>query len=338
MRDLLQHPAVWQGAELFDRRDWAWTLSEEERDELKELAREFPAESGPVEDLPRSSLASPRLAAKLTEIRTALEHGTGAALLRGFPLESLSAREQELGFWRLMQGVGTPVPQTANGRRLFRVQDEGLAPDHPQSRGPSSRNRLSFHTDRCDVIAFLCVRQAQQGGTNQLVSSMALYNRIAQERPDLLEALCTPYFYQRHNVDPGNENPYYQQPVFSFCEGFFAANLLRVLIERAYRQPEIGPMPARQREALDYLEQLADEPTMQATFRQEPGDVVLLNNFVTLHRRDEFVDADQPDQKRLLLRIWLAVPNSRPLDESFRGSYGETAAGAIRGGMRRLEA
>ena len=89
-----------------------------------------------------------------------------------------------------------------------------------------------------------------------------------------------------------------------------------------------------QREALDYIEQLADDPSLHVSFRQQAGDVVFLNNWVTLHRRSEFVDHTNPDRKRLLLRIWLSVPNSRPLDPRFAGSYGTTQAGAIRGGMR----
>ncbi|MBP85519.1 MAG: hypothetical protein CMJ64_02195 [Planctomycetaceae bacterium] len=50
--------------------------------------------------------------------------------------------------------------------------------------------------------------------------------------------------------------------------------------------------------------------------------------------RSEFVDHDDPALKRLLLHIWLSVPNSRPLDPRFAGSYGATEAGAIRGGMK----
>ena len=124
--------------------------------------------------------------------------------------------------------------------------------------------------------------------------------------------------------------------MFSVYQGHFAANLLRVLIERAYASSEVGPMSAIQREALDYLSDVAERRELQARFRQEPGDLVLLNNFVTLHRRDAFVDPPDPALKRLLLRVWLSVPNSRPLDPSFAASYGATAAGAIRGGMRSL--
>ena len=99
--------------------------------------------------------------------------------------------------------------------------------------------------------------------------------------------------------------------------------------------PETPEMTALQREALDVLEQVAERTDLRVTFRQKVGDILFLNNFVTFHRRTEFVDYDEPELKRHLLRIWLSMPNSRPLDPRFAGNYGATEAGAIRGGMRR---
>ena len=89
-----------------------------------------------------------------------------------------------------------------------------------------------------------------------------------------------------------------------------------------------------EKEALDFLEEVAAEPARQARFRQEPGDILFLNNWVTLHRRTEFEDAMDPEQRSHILRIWLSVPNSRPVDPLFRDYYGATEAGALRGGMR----
>jgi hypothetical protein len=111
-----------------------------------------------------------------------------------------------------------------------------------------------------------------------------------------------------------------------------------VLIERAYALPEIADMTALQREALDFVEAVAAEPEMHVRFRQEPGDILLLNNWVTYHRRSAFVDHEDPALKRHILRIWLSTPNSRPLAPWFKDNYGATEAGAIRGGMRKSQA
>ena len=330
----LDIPAAWHGAQLLQRDDWLCRLTASDIAELNRALETVSRDGIPVTDISPGNFPLPTLSQKLFSIQNSLENGSGAVMIRGLPIERYDESSATRLFWGISSYLGTAVSQTAGGQRIFRVQDEGYRPDDPKARGPSSSQRLSYHTDRCDVIAFLCVRQAVHGGENYLVSSVAIYNEMVSRRPDLVEVLMQPYRYQRHNVDCGNELPSYQQPIFSIHDGCFAANLLRVLIERAYAAPGVRPMSDLQREGLDYIEQLADDPAMHVRFRQEPGDIVLMNNWVTLHRRSEFVDHDDAARKRLLLRIWLSVPNSRPLDPQFAGSYGATEAGALRGGMK----
>ena len=325
----IDSPAVWRGNELLSRDDWSFPLTAEDVDELQRALAACP--EIPLEQLTPESFPLHQLGEKLLRVQDALETGSGACLLRRLPVNEFSEAELRRLFFGLSTYVGTPVSQSANGDRIFSVRNEGYTPDDPRSRGPNTKKTLSFHTDRCDVIAFLCLKQALAGGDNHVVSSVALYNEILELHPELLSALTKPFYYKRHNVDVGNNKPYVQQPIFSIFRGHFAANILRVLINRAYEMPELPDMTIRQRESLDLVEELARKSCV--TFRQHPGDIVMLNNFVTFHSRSEFVDHEDIDQRRHLLRIWLSVPNSRPLDPSFAGNYGATEAGAIRGGM-----
>jgi hypothetical protein len=255
-------------------------------------------------------------------------------MIRGIRIGGRDADLLRSLFLAVAREIGTPLSQSADGDLIFSVQNAGFADDDPRARGPNTRKKLSFHTDRCDVIGFLCIRQARAGGENQLVSSAALFNEILHRRPDLLNVLMQPYYYQRHNVDTGNETPFTRQPIFAFRDGYFHANFLRVLIERAHANPDLPEMTSVQREALDFLEEVAAEPAMHVTFRQQPGDIVFMNNWLTLHRRTEFEDHDDHELRRHILRVWLSMPNSRPIDPLFAGNYGATEAGAIRGGMR----
>ena len=66
------------------------------------------------------------------------------------------------------------------------------------------------------------------------------------------------------------------------------------------------------------------------------SDILFLNNWTTLHRRTAFEDFKETEKKRHLLRIWLSMPNSRPLNESFRANFGSVEAGSLRGGIRSL--
>ena len=305
MRELnpIDHPCVWRGNELLAREDW---LHKVDTDSLEELA--------PV----------------LSGIQASLEDGCGAAMLRGFR----AADDPRDAFLAIGQKIGTPISQSAAGDLVFSVRDAGHKDDDPRARGPNTRKKLSYHSDRCDVIGFMCLNQAKSGGENYLVSSAAIYNQILESRPDLLEVLMQPFYYLRHTVDTANEKPYCQQPVFSFTDGKFACNLLRVLIERAHATSELPDLSDLQREALDYIAELADSPQMHVSFMQQPGDILFLNNWVTLHRRSEFEDFPEEEKKRHILRLWLSVPNSRPLDPLFLDNYGAVGAGEIRGGMR----
>lgn len=304
-----ESPANWTGDELACRDDWRHEVGGAEFAELEPL---------------------------LKRIQHELEHGPGVAMLTGLESVVRDERRARDFFLQLTRAVGTPVSQSAKGELVFSVRDAGFAADDPRSRGPNTRKKLSFHTDRCDVIAFLCLNQAKTGGENEIVSSGAVYHEILRRRPDLLATLMQPYCYQRHNVDRANDRPYCRQPIFSFQDGHFAASFLRVLIERAHQTPDIGPMSERQREALDFLESVAGEPGMFHRFIQRPGDVLFLNNWVTLHRRTGFEDHPEPERRRHILRVWLSMPNSRPLNPLFRDNYGATEAGALRGGMRAL--
>lgn len=333
MPEPLHHPAAWRGDVLLTRADWQRELPSAEVSESSVLdvtdskaAREVASDSP---RLPRL----PKLAPALQQIQHDLEHGSGACLVRGFPVDEMDAEESRKAFEAMVGHIGTPVSQSAAGETIFSVRDAGFQVGHPLARGPNTKKRLSFHTDRCDVIGFLCLQPAKSGGGNQVVSSMTVYNEMLARRPDLVEVLMQPFYSRRHNVDTGNQRSWCQQPVFSFCEGHFAASYLRVLIDRAYELPELPDMTVEQREALDMIEAIAAEPELHVSFDLERGDMLFLNNWVTLHRREEFVDHEAQSKRRHLLRVWLAVPNSRPIDPRFVDNFGATAAGTVRGGM-----
>ncbi|MCA9269513.1 MAG: TauD/TfdA family dioxygenase, partial [Planctomycetales bacterium] len=297
----LEHPGAWRAADLQSDSTWKAELTHGELAEVfaSTIAAGDCAE--PIDTLTLSDFPWPELGARLRQVQHDLEHGRGLCLLRGLPIGHYNEAQARRIFWGLALHVGTPVSQSAAGERIFSVRDEGYAAGDARVRGPNTSKRLSFHTDRCDVIAFLCLKQARSGGENQVVSSMTLYNEMLRRRPDLLAVLLEPFYYLRHNVDTGNERPWCRQPIFSFHEGHFAASFLRVLIERAHQSPDLPAMSETQREALDYLEALAAEESLHITFRQEPGDVLLVNNWTTFHRRAEFEDFADPAQRRHLL-------------------------------------
>ena len=195
----------------------------------------------------------------------------------------------------------------------------------PRLRGPNSSNRLSFHSDRCDVIG-LCWRQARSGGENEVVP-IALYNEILLQRPDLMANRAP--ITTSATVDLGNQRPWCCQPIFSIHRSL-ACNILHVLIDRAYALPELPDLRPVQLEALNFVETTAARKDLNVRFRLNRGDLLLCNNFTTLHRRTAYEDYEDQELRRHLFRIWLSVPNSRPLHPHFKDNYGAIGSGEPR--------
>ncbi len=64
----------------------------------------------------------------------------------------------------------------------------------------------------------------------------------------------------------------------------------------------------------------------------EVGDIQFMNQHVTYHGRTSFTDDAASGAQRVLLRIWLAAPFTRPLPRGHAVQWGDPRAGALRGG------
>src|SRR5262249_61827397 len=82
-------------------------------------------------------------------------------------------------------------------------------------------------------VGLLCLHPAKQGGTSRVASSVTLYNKMLERRPDLVEVL-TRDFYRSHNgeMTPGT-SPFYKMPIFCFTDGYFSAIGAGSTIEKA---------------------------------------------------------------------------------------------------------
>ena len=189
-----------------------------------------------------------------------------------------------------------------------------------------STGPLRWHTDRCDVIALLCVRNALAGGVSKLASIVTVYNEILRRRPDLHAALCQDYWRSRP-ADEDGQHPEraFALPVFGVADGKLTCQYSRTYVEQAQEFARVPRLTAAQNEALDLLAEVAEETCLHSAF--EPGDIQLLNNHVVFHGRTAYEDDVASHHDRLLLRLWLAVPNSRRLPDAIRGVVGQQRAG-----------
>ena len=252
--------------------------------------------------------------------------------------------------WSTLKKMRTPLNQNRAGELMADITDEGAARRETRGRIETadgetflasrarvhSTGALRYHTDRCDVAALLCVRQAASGGINRLASAIALHDEMARRRPDLAGLLYQDIYRSRLGEEVGDNADYYPLPVFALQDGHFTTHYSRTYVEAAQLNPEVPRMSGEQWEALDLLAEIADEVAFE--WRMAPGEVLFLNNHVVYHARAPYEDGEGLGEERLLLRLWLAVPNSRPLPAGHAVLFGDTRAGALRGGIAKADA
>ena len=340
-------PEAWRGAELARSTDWIRPLSGTAIDELDAALRAVERRGLGWREITREDFPLSTLSAELARVSDELEHGRGIVLLRGLPVAGYTEDQLRALYWGLGTHLGTARFQNARGELIGEVRDEErlygsiqepgvmtAGPDRPRTSRSRARSSgpLRFHTDRADVVALLCVRPARAGGRSKVASSVAVHNEILARRPDLHALLCQDYHRNREGEEAGGENRTYAMPVFAVRDGRFTSHYSRTFVEAAQRLPAVPRLSRSQDEALDLLAAVAEELSIEMAL--EPGDIQLLNNHVIYHARTAYEDDPAPGHDRLLLRLWLSMPNSRPLPDGFEVLWGATAAGALRGGIQ----
>jgi hypothetical protein len=263
--------------------------------------------------------------------------------LRGIPVDRYTEGELKSLYWGLGAHLGAARYQNAQGELIGEVRDENrlygevkeMSIDANLGRSSRSKARssgpLRFHTDRCDVVSLLCVRKARAGGLSRIVSAASVSNTILARRPDLHAALYQDYWRSRQGEEAGGEHKVFAMPVFAVHEGKLTTQYSRTFVEAAQKLPGVPRLSRAQEEALDLHAAVCEE--LAFTMELQPGDLQLLNNHVVYHSRTAYEDDDGPGRDRLLLRLWLAPPNSRALPPGFEVLWGTTAAGVPRGGI-----
>ena len=299
----------------------------------------------------RERFPLPTLGRTLAEVSRELEDGGGLVTLRGLPVGRYSPEELRQLWFGLGSHLGHPVFQNRRGELMREIQDEGRQVGERYGQIPAqgggtgvlssyartlSNGQLRFHTDRCDVVGLLCVRQARSGGVSRLCSSVAVHDEMLRRRPDLCAALYEDVYRTRFGEEADGPDTVYPLPIFGVRDGKFTSHYSLTFIEIAQTVPGVPALSPVQQEAIDCLMALANELAFDT--RMEPGDIQLVNNHVIYHARTAFEDDAGSDQVRLLYRLWLSVPNSRALPPGHEVLWQSIEAGALRGGIAQIPA
>lgn len=331
----LQHTsASWLEKDLRDDTSWISRLTDADAVDLITVVRAGHVPGRSLLEYRRSDF--PFAAATLAAIDTVfaeVQNGRGIALLKGLPRDGVSETEFELMTWAIGLHVGVARPQDRTSKYLNAVRDIGTVYRSPTGRGYSSNSELDFHVDGSDIVGLTCYNTAKSGGQSMVSSSEQAYFSMLAERPDLVEVLHQTFAFGLQSENTAGQAAWFPMPVFAIEEGLTFCMWVRNRVENAVDIPGAIPLTDAMREAIDYLDEVVRRPEHMYSMELEPGDLQLLRNHSMLHSRTSFDDFDEPDRKRLLFRLWIAMKDSPRLPDSWSLIFGTGEPGTVRGGI-----
>ncbi len=329
----VEGPSVWLGRDIQEDDRWVHHLTKTDIREIEAALASAKKNGESLASLTQDSFPLPDFSARIEEMLEELENGTGLYLLRGLPADNFSKDDLRFVYWGIGLHCGTAVSQSKRGDVLGDVRDIGTPADGPEFRGYTSNVELTYHADAADVTALLCLRAAKEGGLSRIVSMSAVHNQILEERPDLLDVLYQPYHWGRQGNELPGQSPYYTQPIFAWENGRFAGRYTRTHIRTAELGGVTPQLSELQAEALNFIDEICRRDKFNLTMMFQPGDIQFLNNHITLHTRTAFLDHEDEERRRHLLRLWFSPPNSHSLPAGFEPFFDDISAGAVRGGF-----
>jgi len=326
--------AAWDAARLeADRARWTFALDDGARRDLLAGLRKARDPHKTLFDYRREDFdlggAWPVVAAAFEQVK----RGLGVALVKGLPREGLSEKDFELLTWGIGLHCGVGRPQGKESHYISAVRDAGNTYRTGRGRGYNTNAELDFHTDSADIVALSCYNKAKSGGMSITTSSVAAYARMQTEFPKLAGWLMRPVHFSRQGEEAPDEAPSYPHPIFDERDGKLFSKWNWNRVTSAQKLEGVPKISAPHQEALDVFDKLVRRADLAHTMWLEPGDLQVINSHVTLHSRTDFIDHDDPAQKRLLFRLWLVPPDGDRLPESWRVLYRAVDSGTVRGGI-----
>lgn len=325
-------PSAWVGRDMAARTDWLVHLTAPHIAELENAAAHYLSLGRDVGEITAHDFPLPTVSTHLDALSDTLLTGIGFEVLRGLPVARYSQETAATIFCGIGAHLGRARSQNAAGHILGHVRNTGANAANPNTRIYQTADRQTFHTDSADVVGLLCLRDAQIGGMSLLVSAETIANRMAAIRPDLLALLFDPIATDRRGEVPKRAKPFMTIPVLSWHDGHLSVFYQRQYIESAQRFEDAPRLTDAHIEALDLFDSLANDPELHLSMQLQPGDMQFVYNHGQLHDRTGFTDWPDPENRRHLLRLWLSMPNDRPLPDVFRQRYGSVEIGN-RGGI-----
>ena len=306
---------AWVGAQL-TAADWVVPLPAEALAELRAVV--VALQRSPVEMylLDPADFVLDACRAVMARVRTQLREGLMFAVLDRLPMAEFSRAEATSVAWLLSGMIARPVAQKLNGQMIYDVRDTGAKLKPGSGIRPTVTNvDLTYHNDNSyndtppDYVCLLCLQKAREGGISRVVSVYSVHNALWEQFPELLRRLYQPVWYDRHAEHFADEDNVFSAPVFAYDDTLKA----RLALSEIYAGYALrgAAMDGETEAALRAVKLVFDRPDLRAELDFQPGQIQYVNNRTTGHARTEFLDFEEPERRRHLVRLWLREGGKR---------------------------
>lgn len=298
------------------RNKWHHHLSRADVDELVAVAETNLGR--PLESLVRADFDFQQLQPLIQRMRDELNGGLGVFQLRGLPVEELGEELSTLIFWALGRHIGDSfVTQNPKGDLFTHIRNTGKRPGDFGVRLYETGAPLEYHTDGPDIVGLLCLCGAKSGGESVIASSMAVYNTMLSECPELIGLLYKDYPHDLRDQHPPGTPPVRRWPIYDYWEGNLSCRFVPSRIWDAPKRDGVEALSDVEDQAIRTMVEIASRPTHMVDMEFQPGDMQFLQNSVVIHARREYEDYPEAERRRHLLRLWLNCLNGRPIRPDF---------------------
>ena len=250
----------------------------------------------------------------MKRVRGVLATGAGFAILDKLPVDRYSKEELTAIYWLLSGMIARPVAQSFDGTLLYDVHDTGKK-IATRIRGDKTNQKLAWHTDYGfnhppPFFGLMVLRTGKAGGESAIVSLGHVHNVMRRDFPDQLARLYKPFYWNRQGEHPPGDPITNVNPMFRYEVDRLRARVNLRLLQVGYQLMD-EPMDDDGIAALEALYKVMDDPANHFDFSVEAGQIQYLNNWWCAHQRADYVDFEEPDRRRHLVRIFLRDGGAR---------------------------
>ncbi|KAJ5899908.1 hypothetical protein N7495_004652 [Penicillium taxi] len=304
-------PEVWTGEYLEQNPDlYIKHLSEAEIADIDNAIKEWKKLALPLSSISRANFALPTAGPTLRQISQDIYKGIGIQLLRGFPILKYTKEDQVIAFLGINVWIGRRLNQGAE-RGLCHIKS--ITHIDPAERGKiyvsaQDTNAQMYHSDAGgDIVGLMAVSLSGKGGASMIASAGAVYNALAESRPDIVRLLAERKFRWRANGIPDEGvRLIHEQDKQLFLN--FSTRTFIGYGELPERDTAFPALTFEEREAFGGWQWVAEQLALKTEL--QVGDIEWVNNLHHQHARRGFTeDITKP---RHLLRVWLHDDENSP--------------------------